>query len=319
MEIIELSGYIDEEKFQIARRHIVPKELAEHGMTKDDMSFTPSGLKRLIRSYTREAGVRDLERQVAKVCRKNARRLATGEKTTAKISPDNLSEFLGAPIFTDEVISRGMMPGVAVGLAWTQYGGEILFIESTRMPGAGQLKLTGQLGEVMSESVQIAFSFIRANMSAFKVNEDMFSKTDFHVHFPAGATPKDGPSAGITITTSILSLLLNQSIPERLAMTGEITLTGNVLPVGGIKEKVIAAKRAGARTLVMCSKNRRDVDELASYIKEGLYFFFVDHYKEVYKFIFQQHAKFDPNNIPKNALYTEGRDERQRNPRGRRR
>lgn len=303
MEIIELSGYIDEEKFQIARRHIVPKELAEHGMTKDDMSFTPSGLKRLIRSYTREAGVRDLERQVAKVCRKNARRLATGEKTTAKISPDNLSEFLGAPIFTDEVISRGMMPGVAVGLAWTQYGGEILFIESTRMPGAGQLKLTGQLGEVMSESVQIAFSFIRANMSAFKVNEDMFSKTDFHVHFPAGATPKDGPSAGITITTSILSLLLNQSIPERLAMTGEITLTGNVLPVGGIKEKVIAAKRAGARTLVMCSKNRRDVDELASYIKEGLYFFFVDHYKEVYKFIFQQHAKFDPNNIPKNALY----------------
>ncbi|MCI7059309.1 MAG: endopeptidase La, partial [Megasphaera elsdenii] len=224
MEIIELSGYIDEEKFQIARRHIVPKELAEHGMTKDDMSFTPSGLKRLIRSYTREAGVRDLERQVAKVCRKNARRLATGEKTTAKISPDNLSEFLGAPIFTDEVISRGMMPGVAVGLAWTQYGGEILFIESTRMPGAGQLKLTGQLGEVMSESVQIAFSFIRANMSAFKVNEDMFSKTDFHVHFPAGATPKDGPSAGITITTSILSLLLNQSIPERLAMTGEITL-----------------------------------------------------------------------------------------------
>lgn len=303
MEIIELSGYIDEEKFQIARRHIVPKELEEHGMTKDDMSFTPSGLKRMIRSYTREAGVRDLERQVAKVCRKNARRIATGEKPIAKISPDNLSEFLGAPIFTDEVISRGLMPGVAVGLAWTQYGGEILFIESTRMPGGGQLKLTGQLGEVMSESVQIAFSFIRANMSAFKVDEEMFSKTDFHVHFPAGATPKDGPSAGITITTSILSLLLNQSIPERLAMTGEITLTGNVLPVGGIKEKVIAAKRAGARTLVMCSKNRRDVDELASYIKEGVYFFFVDHYKEVYKFLFTQHAKFDPDNIPKNALY----------------
>ncbi len=303
MEIIELSGYIDEEKFQIARRHIVPKEIAEHGMTKDGMQFTPSGLKRVIRSYTREAGVRDLERQVAKICRKNARRIATGEEPISKITPDNLSEFLGAPIFTDEVISRGLTPGIAVGLAWTQYGGEILFIESTKMPGAGQLKLTGQLGEVMSESVQIAFSFIRANMPMFKIGEEHFAKSDFHVHFPAGATPKDGPSAGITITTSILSLLLNQSIPERLAMTGEITLTGNVLPVGGIKEKVIAAKRAGARILVMCSKNKRDVDELAGYIKEGLFFFFVDHYKEAYKFIFLQHAKFDPDNVPKNALY----------------
>lgn len=303
MEIIELTGYIDEEKFQIARRHIVPKELLEHGMKKDDMQFTPSGLKKMIRSYTREAGVRDLERQVAKVCRKNARRIATGESPIAKITADNLSTFLGAPIYTDEVISRGLLPGVAVGLAWTQFGGEILFIESTKMIGGGHLKLTGQLGEVMSESVQIAFSFIRANMGMFKVTEEMFTKYDFHVHFPAGAIPKDGPSAGITITTSILSLLLNTPIPERLAMTGEITLTGNVLPVGGIKEKVIAAKRAGAKTLVMCSKNRRDVDELAAYIKEGIVFYFVDHYKDVFKFVFGQRCVIDLNPVPKNVIH----------------
>ncbi len=304
MEIIELSGYIDEEKFQIARRHIVPKEIAEHGMTKDNMQFTPTGLKRIIRSYTREAGVRELERQIAKVCRKNAKRIAAGEEPIAKITPENVPDFLGAPVYTDEVISRGLLPGVSVGLAWTQFGGEILFIETTKMPGVGQLKLTGQLGEVMSESVQIAFSFIRANMDALDVREDMFPKYDFHVHFPASAVPKDGPSAGITITTSILSLLLGQPIPERLAMTGEITLTGNVLPVGGIKEKVIAAKRAGARTLVMCSKNRRDVDDLAEYIREGLTFFFVDHYKEVFNFVFKKRCRVDLNNIPRNVLYT---------------
>lgn len=304
MEIIELSGYIDEEKFQIARRHIVPKELSEHGLTKDAMQFTPSGLRKIIRSYTREAGVRDLERQIAKICRKNAKRVAVGDEPISKITPDNVSEFLGQPIYTDEVISRGLLPGVAVGLAWTQFGGEILFIETTKMPGVGQLKLTGQLGEVMSESVQIAFSFIRANMEMLDVREDMFPKFDFHVHFPAGAVPKDGPSAGITITTSILSLLLGQPIPERLAMTGEITLTGNVLPVGGIKEKVIAAKRAGARTLCMCSKNRRDVDELPAHIREGLTFFFVDHYREVFQFVFKKMCKLDLNNLPKNVIYT---------------
>ena len=304
MEIIELSGYIDEEKYQIARRHIVPKELEEHGMTKDQMQFTPSGLRRIIRSYTREAGVRELERMIAKVCRKNAKRIASGLEPIAKITPDNIVDFLGAPIYTDEVISRSLLPGVAVGLAWTQYGGEILFIESTRMPGGGQLKLTGQLGEVMSESVQIAFSYIRANMKELNVPGDILTKYDYHVHFPAGATPKDGPSAGITITTSLLSLLLNSPIPGRLAMTGEITLTGNVLPVGGIKEKVVAAKRSGARTLVMCSKNRRDVDELQPHIREGLTFFFVDHYKEVFNFVFKKRAVVDLENLPKNVLYT---------------
>ena len=300
MEIIELSGYIDEEKYQIAKRHIVPKEIEEHGLSRKDMQFTPSGLRTIIRNYTREAGVRDLERQIAKTCRKNARRVASGQEPISKVTGDNVSEFLGAPFYTDEVISRNLLPGVSVGLAWTQFGGEILFIETTKMPGAGQLKLTGQLGEVMSESVQIAFSYIRANMEALDMSEESFPKCDFHVHFPAGAIPKDGPSAGITITTSILSLLLNKSIPPRLAMTGEITLTGNVLPVGGIKEKVIAAKRAGARTLVMCSKNRRDVDELSLHIKEGLTFFFVDHYKEVFQFVFKKACKLDT--IPKNVI-----------------
>ncbi len=302
MEIIELSGYIDEEKYQIAKRHIVPREIEEHGLTKNAMQFTPSGLRYIIRNYTREAGVRDLTRQVAKICRKNAKRVASDQDAIAKITPENVQDFLGAPIFTDEVISRSLLPGVAVGLAWTQFGGEILFIETTKMPGQGQLKLTGQLGEVMSESVQIAFSYIRANMEQLDMSEATFPKCDFHVHFPAGAVPKDGPSAGITITTSILSLLLNKPIPPRLAMTGEITLTGNVLPVGGIKEKVIAAKRAGARTIVMCSKNRRDVEELAMHIKEGMTFYFVDHYKEVFQFVFKKACKLDGNTIPKNVI-----------------
>jgi len=301
MEIIELSGYIDEEKLQIARRHIVPKQLKEHGLTKEETQFTPSCLKRIIRSYTREAGVRDLERQIAKVCRKNAKRVASGEEPIRRITPENVVDFLGSPIFTDEVISRSLLPGVAVGLAWTQFGGEILFIETTKMPGVGQLKLTGQLGEVMTESVQLAFSFIRANMEQLSVKEEMFPKFDFHVHFPAGAIPKDGPSAGITVTTSILSLLLNQAIPPRVAMTGELTLTGNVLAVGGIKEKVIAAKRAGARTIILSHRNRRDVDELASYIKEGMVFFFVEHYREIFHFVFKKGCKLE--GTPKNVIF----------------
>lgn len=300
MEIIELSGYIDDEKFQIARRHIVPKQLEEHGLTKADVSFTPTGLRHIIRNYTREAGVRELERQIAKICRKNAKRVAIGEPAVGKITPENIPDFLGPTMYSDEVISRGLLPGVTVGLAWTQFGGEILFIESTKMPGDGKLKLTGQLGEVMSESVQIAFSFIRANMAALEVTEEMFLKVDFHVHFPAGATPKDGPSAGITIATSILSLLLNQPVAPRVAMTGEITLTGNVLPVGGIKEKVIGAKRAGARILIMCNKNRRDIDELPLHTKEGMSFFFVEHYKEIFNFIFKKECKI--NEQAKNVI-----------------
>lgn len=291
MEVIELAGYIDEEKYQIARRHIVPKEIEQHGLSKKQIQFTPSALRRVIRDYTREAGVRDLERQIAKVCRKNATKAAKGEELNVKVSPENLSDFLGAPLYVDEVMSRKMLPGLSVGLAWTQFGGEILFIETTRMPGQGQLKLTGQLGEVMSESVQIAFSYIRANMKLFALNEEMFQKTDYHVHFPAGAIPKDGPSAGITVVTSILSLLRNQPIPPRLAMTGEVTLIGNVLPVGGIKEKIIAAKRAGARTIAMSLKNKRDIDELAEYIKEDMRFVFVETYKELFRFIFHAEEK----------------------------
>ncbi|MFA5623877.1 MAG: endopeptidase La [Bradymonadales bacterium] len=291
MEVIELAGYIDEEKYQIARRHIVPKQIEQHGLTKKQIQFTPNALRRIIRDYTREAGVRDLERQIAKICRKNATKLAKGQDLEIKLRPDNVSDYLGAAIYVDEVMSRKMLPGLSVGLAWTQFGGEILFIESTSMPGQGQLKLSGQLGEVMSESVQIAFSYIRANMKLFGLKEDMFQKTDFHVHFPAGAIPKDGPSAGITVVTSILSLLRNQAIPPRMAMTGEITLVGNVLAVGGIKEKIIAAKRSGARVIAMSIKNKRDVDELADYIKDGIRFIFVETYKELFGFVFRGEEK----------------------------
>lgn len=286
MEVIELAGYIDDEKYQIAKRHIIPKQIELHGLNKNQISFQPSAVKQIIREYTREAGVRGLEREIAKVCRKNALKVAKGEQLEAKISPSNITAFLGQPVYTDEVISRKMLPGVAVGLAWTQCGGEILFIESTKMIGTGQLKLTGQLGEVMTESVQIAFSYVRANLDYFGINPDLFKKTDYHVHFPAGAIPKDGPSAGITITTSLLSLLLQKPVPQRLAMTGEITLTGNVLPVGGIKEKVIAAKRAGAKNIAMCKQNKRDVEEIDDLIRSGLSFFYVETYKELFKLLF---------------------------------
>ena len=290
MEVIELASYIDAEKYQIARRHLVPKVIDMHGLTRKQISFSPSSLKRIIRDYTREAGVRDLERQIAKVCRKHAARVAKGSEDALKVTKSNLTDFLGQPIYTDEVMSRRMRPGISIGLAWTQFGGEILFIESTRMPGQGQLKLTGQLGEVMAESVQIAFSYVRANMKYFGLKQGDFEKTDYHVHFPAGAIPKDGPSAGITVVTSLWSLVRDQAITERLAMTGEVTLAGNVLPVGGIKEKVIAAKRAGAKVVAMCQKNARDVTELADDIREGLEFVYVEQYRDLFRYLFKGDA-----------------------------
>ncbi len=291
MEVIELAGYIDEEKHQIARRHLVPKQIKEHGLTRKQVTFSEGVLRRIVREYTREAGVRNLERQIAKVCRKIATRVAKGESEGERVTIANLPVFLGPPQYEDEVISRGQAPGIAVGLAWTQFGGEVLFIETTRMPGRDQLKLTGQLGEVMSESAQTAFSYVRANMQYFSIDPLAFQKMDYHVHFPAGGVPKDGPSAGITIVSSLLSLLLGQSLPARLAMTGEITLTGNVLPVGGIKEKVTAAKRAGARTIILAERNRKDVLEIPEHIREGLTFHHVETYRDVYALLFKSGVK----------------------------
>jgi len=286
MEVIELAGYIEEEKVEIAKRHLVPKEREAHGLTLKQLQFTEGALRHIIRFYTREAGVRNLDRLLARICRKVAALVAKEKAEKVNVAISKLEDFLGPPRYTDEVISRGQAPGIAVGLAWTQFGGEVLFVESSKMEGRGQLKLTGKLGDVMAESAQIAFSYVRANAEKYKIDPEIFKKCDFHVHFPAGAVPKDGPSAGIAIVTSLVSLLTKTAIPPRLAMTGEVSLVGNVLPVGGIKEKVTAARRAGARDIVLPKSNSKDLMEVPEHVRESLTFHFAEDYADVFRVVF---------------------------------
>lgn len=286
MEIIEIPGYIEQEKIEIARRHLVPHQRTKHGLAKEQFKITVAALRKVVREYTREAGVRSLDRLVAKLCRKAAAKIAKEEANAFKIIPEDIELLLGPPQFIDEMLSRGQAPGIAAGLAWTPFGGEVLFVETTKMPGRGRLKLTGKLGEVMSESVQIAFSYVRANAKALGIEQKTFEESEFHVHFPAGAVPKDGPSAGITVVSSILSLLRQKPVPGRLAMTGEITLVGNVLPVGGIKEKVIAARRAGAKHVIIPARNQKDLVEVPEHVARGLQFYFVETYDDVERIVF---------------------------------
>jgi ATP-dependent Lon protease len=263
MEIIHLAGYTEEEKIAIAERHLVPKQATEHGLTANvDVIFTPEALRLLARGYTREAGVRNLEREIASVCRKIARRRAEGRTEPHTVTPDMVTGFLGVPRFEfEEVQERTRVPGVVTGLAWTPAGGDILFVEATRMKGKGHLTLTGQLGDVMKESVQAALSWVRANAERLGIAADFWETSDVHVHVPAGAIPKDGPSAGVTMATALVSLLTNRPVVGGLAMTGEVSLAGRVLPVGGIKEKVLAAHRAGVRTLVLPRRNEKNLLE----------------------------------------------------------
>jgi ATP-dependent Lon protease len=263
MEIIHLAGYTEEEKIAIAQRHLVPKEAREHGLDPDkDIEFTPEALRLLVRGYTREAGVRNLEREIASVCRKVARRRAEGQTESARITPDVVTSFLGVPRFElEEVEERTRVPGVAIGLAWTPVGGDVLVIEATRMPGKRTLTLTGQLGDVMKESVQAGLSWVRSHADELGIAPEFWETSDIHVHVPAGAIPKDGPSAGVTMTTALVSLLTGRRVRPALAMTGEVSLAGRVLPVGGIKEKVLAAHRAGIRTLVMPARNAKNLME----------------------------------------------------------
>lgn len=263
MEILEIAGYTEEEKYEISRRHLVPKQLEEHGLKKrEHISFTKNGVLEIIRGYTREAGVRNLERNIAGICRKVAREFAEGRTSPVKVTASQVHEYLGVPRhFFEELTDRTAEPGVAVGLAWTPTGGDVLFIEATRMEGGKQLSITGQLGDVMKESAQAAMSYIRSHAADFGIETDFYSKSDVHVHVPAGAIPKDGPSAGVTIVTALASLLTRRKVKPRLAMTGEITLRGKVLPVGGIKEKVLAARRAGVQTILLPSENRKEVEE----------------------------------------------------------
>jgi len=263
MEIIPLAGYTEEEKIAIAQRHLVPKQAREHGLGPAvDIEFTPEALRLLARGYTREAGVRNLEREIASVCRKVARRRAEGQTEAMRITPDVVTSFLGVPRFElEEVEERTRVPGVAIGLAWTPAGGDILFIEATRMKGARTLTLTGQLGDVMKESVQAALSWVRSHADELGIAPDFWEMSDIHVHVPAGAIPKDGPSAGVTMTTALVSLLTSRRVRSGLAMTGEVSLAGRVLPVGGIKEKVLAAHRAGIRTVMLPKRNAKNLIE----------------------------------------------------------
>jgi ATP-dependent Lon protease len=271
MEVIELPGYTEEEKLEIAKRFLVPRQREQNGVDRIEFELPDDTLRTLIRSYTREAGVRNLEREIAALARKVARRIAEEEASgPQRIAPEDLSGLLGPVKYEPEIAERVGQPGVAAGLAWTPSGGDILFIESTRMPGKGALKLTGSLGDVMRESAEAARSWLHAHAEEFGVDPALFARSDLHLHVPSGAVPKDGPSAGVAMVTSLTSLLTGRPADPRVAMTGEITLRGKVLPVGGIKEKVLAAKRAGIERVVLPERNRRDVEEVPKDLLEGL-------------------------------------------------
>jgi ATP-dependent Lon protease len=285
MEIIELGGYTEQEKVEIGMRHLVPKQVEEHGLRPAQIDFKRESVEKLIRSYTREAGVRNLEREIGAVVRKATLLFAEGRKPKVVVNQKFIENALGAPRFTvDEVVERPLTTGTAVGLAWTSVGGDVLFIETAMMPGSKGLILTGQLGDVMKESVSAALTYVRSHATALKIKPEVFEKTEIHVHVPAGAVPKDGPSAGVTMLTALTSLLTDRPVKSRLAMTGEMTLTGNVLPVGGIKEKVLAAHRAGVNTLILPYQNEKDyLEDVPLEIRTQLKAHFVKNAEQVLK------------------------------------
>ena len=285
MEVIELGGYTEEEKVEIAERHLVPKQIEEHGLRPSQITFKRESIQKLVRHYTREAGVRSLEREVGAVVRKATRMVAEGHTAKITVNPKFVEMALGAPRFLhEEVLERDMAAGTAVGLAWTPVGGDILFIETTKMSGHKGLIVTGQLGDVMKESVTAALSYVRSHAEQLKINPDFYDKTEIHVHVPAGAVPKDGPSAGVTMLTALTSLLTNRKVRPRLAMTGEITLSGQVLPVGGIKEKVLAANRAGVEIVILPQQNEKDyLEDVPLEIRQKLKAHFVTHADQVLK------------------------------------
>jgi ATP-dependent Lon protease len=295
MEILEIPGYTRREKLAIARQHLIPKQLEEHGITKEQLDITDKAVDVVIDAYTREAGVRTLERQVAGVIRGVAVKIAEGDTTPRKVDDeDSLREFLGPQKFTSEVAERTEEAGVATGLAWTSVGGEILFIEATRMFGTGKLQLTGQLGDVMKESAQAALSYVRTNAERYGIARDFLEKSDIHIHIPAGGMPKDGPSAGVTMFTALVSMLTGIRIRHDVAMTGEITLRGRVLPIGGLKEKVLAAHRAGIRRVLVPERNKADLDEVPAEVKNDLEFVFVSKMDQVLEAALEEMPKPKP-------------------------
>ncbi len=285
MEVIQLSGYTDREKIAIARYYLIPRQIKENGLRTEEISFTDDALQRIIRSYTREAGVRNLEREIGAVCRKVVTRISEGKETSVEVTAERVKEFLGREKYfgTEEIAERTSIPGVATGLAWTPVGGDILFIEATAMPGSKGFQLTGSLGNVMQESARAALSYVRSRSQELGIDPKIFEKTDIHLHIPSGAQPKDGPSAGVTIATALVSLLTHRPVRPDLAMTGEITLRGQVLPVGGIKEKVLAAHRSCLTTVILPSKNQPDLEDLPEEVRNSMQFIFVDTVDDVLK------------------------------------
>ena len=291
MEVLELPGYTQEEKVSIARRFLIPKQLDEHGLKKAHCRFDKRAIVKIIRDYTREAGLRNLEREIGTCCRKVARKVAAGDDGKTVVTSTKVSEFLGPVRFLPEVAERTAVAGVATGMAWTTAGGEILFVESTKMRGRGKLNLTGQLGDVMKESAEAALSYVRSRAKKYGLPEDLFGKTDIHVHVPAGAIAKDGPSAGITMAMSLVSLLTDQPVRPDVAMTGEITLRGAVLPVGGIKEKVLAALRAGIKKVVLPKKNEKDLPDVPEAARKAMEFVFVSRMEDVIPLVLADRRK----------------------------
>jgi len=283
MEILKLSGYTETEKVRIAQGYLIPRQLRENGLRPDELSFTDGALPKIIRDYTREAGVRNLEREIGRVCRKVVTRIAEGNGEPARVTVRDVARFLGKPSFFPEIALRTQLPGVATGLGVTIAGGDLMFFEATKMPGSKGFTITGQLGEVMKESAQAALSYVRSKADRLGIPEDVFNRTDIHLHVPAGAVPKDGPSAGVTIATALASLLTGCKVRDDVGMTGEITLRGQVLPVGGIKEKVLAAHRAGLKTVIMPKQNAKDLDDVPQEVRKSLKFVLAERVDDVFE------------------------------------
>lgn len=284
MEIIEVSGYLIEEKREIAKRHLIPKQMENHGISEKNIEIPDDIIDMIIDKYTRESGVRSLDKIIAKIMRQIARKVAMNKKFHIVLDADKLKEYLGSPIFSREEYQGNDLPGVVTGLAWTAVGGDILFIESSYSKGKGHLSLTGNLGDVMKESATLALEYIKSHAAEIGLDTNLFDDRDIHIHVPAGAVPKDGPSAGVTMVTSLVSSLTGRKVKKALAMTGEITLRGKVLPVGGIREKILAAKRAGIKEIILCSENRKDIEDIKKEYLKGLKFHYVDTIEEVLKY-----------------------------------
>jgi ATP-dependent Lon protease len=299
MEIIRLAGYTEEEKLEIARRHLLPKQIEENGITAKNLHISKRALSVVVQQYTQEAGLRQLEREIGRICRKVARRIAEGKSEAVRVTPKNIHEYLGAPKTFPEEILRKDQIGVATGLAWTAVGGDVLFIEALRMKGKGQLVLTGQLGEVMRESAQAAYSYAKSRAKELEIPEDDFEKYDMHIHIPEGAIPKDGPSAGITLATAMVSSLSQRAVRKDVAMTGEITLRGNVLPVGGVKEKVLAARRARVTKVILPHLNRRDMDEIPKELFGEMQFIFVENVRDVFREALKEKSPTTAASVPR--------------------